>query len=709
VRLHLDFETRSAVTALGKAGVWNYSHHPTTDVWCACYAIDDGPIRVWLPGEAVPRDLREALKRGTVVAHNAMFEWHIIEFICAERYGWPTVELDRLDDTAARAAVQAIPRDLARAAPAMGIPLEKDMDGRRVMLQMAKPRRPRKGEDPTILYWWDDEDRLSRLIDYCKRDVEVERALDEKLMPLSKRESKLWLADARANLRGIRIDTELVEEADKLVRESLRRYGCLLSELTGGAVTAVTQHGRLIDWLQSHGVQTDSVAKDVVEELLGGGTAAMPPLARRVLEIRKEAAKSSTAKLDAFRQRVSADGRMRENLLYHGAGTGRWAGRGVQLQNLPRPELDAPGVTQAIQIIKRTDLSVDQRIERIEFLLGSAPTVVADCLRGCLIAENGHTLRVADYSNIEGRGGAWVAGENWKMEAFRAFDRGEGPDLYKVAAGGIFGIEPAEIGKDFRRQIGKVSELALQYEGGVGAYGSMAKVYGLDMGEHYQTIVSVADPDKVEYASKAHKTRGHRFDMPVEAWVASEVTKLAWREKHPRIKASWRGLEGAAIEAMDSPGVVATFRGVRYYRPTADEGPGTFLICQLPSKRCIYYPDPRVRESRTPWGTRKRQLTYMRTDPVTKKWLRAKAYGGLLFENVVQATARDVMAVAILRLEKAGYPVLLTIHDEIIAETPADKGSQHEFEALMAQRSKWAEGLPVAVEGFAAVRYKKAA
>lgn len=662
--LHLDFESRATVD-LKKTGVHKYATHPETDVWCCAWAIDDGPVRVWRPGEPLPDDLRDVLENGTVGAFNANFEWHIIEYICAPRYGWPRVAPERLDDTAARAAVQSLPRDLAGAAKALGLAVEKDDKGRRLMLQMMKPRKPRKDEDPEGLYWWDDEGRRARLEQYCVRDVEVERELDRVLLSLTDSEKKIWLLDFRANHRGIAVDLELVREADKVLKHSLAEYGRRLSRLTNGRVTTVTNHAALTAWLQDNDIATDSVGKEAVTAMLDGD---LPDHVRKVLTIRQEAAKSSTAKLKSFMLRTSDDGRMRDNLMYHGAGTGRWTAKGVQLQNLPRPSISKRDVLLAVEIIKDTSLSVADRAAQLEFLIGPVLTVISDILRSVLVAEAGKQLDVADYANIEGRVNAWGAGQDDKVELFRT-----GGKIYERMAAAIYGIPAGSVTKDSdERFLGKTAELGCGYQMGPGRFRDTCAEQGVEI--------------SAELAERTVET---------------------YREVNGRIKAFWYGLESTAIEAMRSPGVVAEYRGIQYLLPTQDMPGYGFLLARLPSGRCLFYPSPELRPTRTPWGEMKEQLTYMGVNQQTRKWERQSTYGGKLVENVVQAIARDLLAAAMYRLERAGYPIVLTVHDEIVAETPAGFGDAKEFERLMAKVPKWAAGCPVAVEGYRATRYRK--
>jgi DNA polymerase len=698
--LHLDLETRSTVTDLGKVGAVKYAQHPDTDVWCACFAIDDGSVQSWRPGQPVPSDLADGLRDPsvTVAAHNAAFEWLMIEHILSVRYGWSKVPTDRLDCTAVRAAVQSLPRSLGEAATVLGLEVEKDMAGRRLMLQMAKPRRI---EDDGAVVWWDDEERIARLVAYCKTDVEVERELDRILRPLSGQEKALWRLDFHMNnVRGVPVDKALIDRAETITQAGLTRRHQAMRRVTKGLVPKTSNNAKLVSWLRSQGVDTESVDKNNIDRLLKAED--VPESAREALLIRREAAKSSTSKLAAFRARLmdtSEGPRVFESLLHHGAGTGRWSGKGVQLQNLPRPSRPQEQVDQIIELLT-SDLSDQAVLDAIEWAHGPSPAAIADVLRGCIRAPDGQVLRVADYSNIEGRGLAWLAGEGWKLQAFRDFDAGTGPDLYKVAAAQVFGIEPSEVDKD-GRQIGKVLELACGYQGGVGAFESMAAIYGLQIGEHADAI-QAALPESVEQAIEAWGAFGKTSGINKRTWVCAEAVKRAWRDKHPATVQFWYDLEHSAMEAVESPGEKIACGPVVWLRK------GEWLACRLPSGRALYYPLPQVQTKETPWGSKTDQVTYMAVNSQTRKWSRVSAYGGLWSENITQATARDLLAEAMLRVEAAGREEsILTVHDEIIALADPSVGSQAEFEARMAETPSWAQCLPIAVEGYEAQRYRK--
>ena len=665
--LHIDFETRSIVD-LKKTGVYVYAADMSTDVWCAAYAVDDEPVKLWVPGIDVdqlpngkmwdgPDEVRRAIEEGwTVVAHNANFERAIWRDVLAKRYGWPEPKLTQWRCTMAMALAMGLPGSLENAAAATGIAFQKDMDGHATMMRMARPRRPRKGENPKGIYWFDDEDRKQKLYAYCKNDVEAERALEKKLVQLRPFEQKIWWLDQIINDRGVHVDVALCQAALKVVETAADWLDAEMAKITRGWVSACTNVGEITGWLRANGCpDVDSIAKSELDALLARHD--ISPTVRRVLELRKEAAKASVAKIDALLRGKNDDNRARGLCQYHAASTGRWGGRRFQPHNVKRPDLE--DVDGAIAAVGTGDANY------VQLVYDEPLAVVGDCLRGMVCAAPGRRLVAADFSNIEGRVQAWFGGEEWKLDAFRAFDAGTGHDLYKIAYARSFGIRPENVDKP-QRQIGKVMELALGYAGGVGAFQKMAVGYGVQVSN-----------DK------------------------ADELKIAWREAHPGIVAFWYDLERAAIRAVQNPGKPT------YCRQIAFRTAGSFCWMRLPSGRAICYPYPQIVQRPTPWGEMKPCFSYMGVNSYTRKWERCEAHGGVLFNNVVQGTARDVMAEAMVRVERAGYPVILTVHDEIVCERRIGEGSLPEFQQLMTTVPEWATGLPVAAGGFESLRYKK--
>lgn len=718
--LHIDFETRSAVD-LKKTGVHRYAEDPSTDVWCAAFAVDDGPVELWRMGDDFPFEVQAAFTYGwTIIAHNAAFERAIWAGVLAPRYGWPIPRLEWWQCTMAMALAMSLPASLGEAAAALGLEHRKDMTGHRLMMQMAKPRpKPRTGPDDGTLRWWDEPEKLERLYAYCATDVETERALEKRLLKLRPAEQALWHLDQRINDRGVQVDVRLCQAAQKVVDAVKIRADEEMIEVTGGEVVSVSATAQLAAFCNSEGMDGDSVAKDQVERMLIRDD--LTPALRRALEIRQEAGKAAVLKIPALLNGMCSDGRARGLLQFHGASTGRWAGRRFMPHNMKRPQ--AKDIPQAIETIlfSPTGRLIDAGdIDLVELCHGPALNVVGDCIRGMVCAAPDAVLDASDLANIEGRVLAWLAGEVWKIQAFREFDAKIGPDLYKLAYGRAFGVDPGAVGDDSQeRQVGKVMELALGYQGGVGAFLTMAKTYGVKIGDGYDSIMALAPATVAEQAEKGFVARGRASGVERKTWIAAETVKLLWRGAHPATCDLWNDVEDAAIDAVQSPGKVIHC-GKLQFRVA-----GSFLFMRLPSGRALCYPYPRIMRQKMPWKDRdgnpvfRPALTYKTVpnpsnmakivdDPTnTSRWARISTYGGSLVENAVQAIARDVMVEGMLRHEAAGYEIVLTVHDEVVAESPAGFGSSDEFSLLMAIVPEWADGLPVAAKGWRAERYRK--
>lgn len=664
--LHIDFETFSACD-LREAGLDNYANDPTTDVWCMAYALNDAPINMAVreafsygPGTEVGFHV---VNGGTVVAHNAAFELAIWNRIMVPLYGWPELKPEQVQCTMAMAYAMSLPGALERAAPALGIDERKDAAGGRVMLQMSRPREIKP--NGTIV-WWDDPVKLQQLYDYCKQDVEVERALHKRLLGLPGRERDLWLLDHRINSRGVAVDRPAVESAIAVVESEQHRLNLEMRRVTNNAVATCSAVGQLGDWIRYRGVTMPGVAKaDVLDALAGPD---LPADVAHALRLRQEAAKTSTAKLSKMLSAASSDGRLRGMFAYHGASTGRWAARRVQLHNLPRPKLKQPEIEGVIAILGKP-LTPGHKARLIEMLYGPPLDIISSCLRGFICAGPGNDLIAGDFANIEGRGIAWLAGEEWKLKAFRAQDAGTGPGIYELAYARAFSCPPSEVVGE-KRQVGKVMELALGYQGGVGAFQTMAKAYN----------VIVSDETADDF-------------------------KVRWREAHPKIVQFWYDLENAALEAVRNPRQIFSVRQGRiFFRLN-----GSFLWCRLPSGRNICYPYPKLKERETPWGEMKEQVHYMTVDGTTNKWVETHAYGGKWAENITQAISRDILAHAMTELEKRHYDVVLHVHDEAVTEVPetAAASTETNVRRIMEMTPPWATGFPIKVEVWRGKRYRK--
>ena len=661
----IDGETYSTVD-LRKKGLHLYAEHPDTNVWCVCFAIDDGPIGTWLPPQPCPPALVQLVRSGGELwAHNAAFEREIWTRILTPRYGWPLPRYEQWHCTLAAAYAMALPGALDSASNALGLTLAKDADGYALMLRMARPRRYDDNGRP--VWWNDDPARLAKLVAYCQQDVEVERAIHGRLIELRAQERQVWLLDQIINDRGILIDRPLCETAKALVEAELKVLNREIVEVSDRSISTVNTVAQISAYCRDQGVDdVTSIAADAVEKLLVRDD--LPEKVRRVLEIREQASLSSVKKIEALLQGACADGRVRGLLQYHAASTGRFAGRRFQPQNLKRPVNH--NQDQLIELIRTGKASI------IKMLAGSVLEVVSDVLRGLIVAAPGQAFYAADYSNIEGRVMAWLAGETWKIDAFEAYDMGEGPDIYKLAYARSFHI-PIEAITSEQRQVGKVLELSLQYQGGRGAFQTMARGYG----------VKVSDQ-------------------------RADALKDAWREAHPRVVALWPQVEKMAIRAVDRPDDIIVCGKLSFRKA------GSFLFMRLPSGRLLTYPYPKVMNLPTPWGEQKRALTFKSQinpsnagqvieDPGnSKNWARISTYGGMLAANSVQAIARDIMVQAMLRVEAAGYPLVLTVHDELVSEAPAGRDIA-KFRELMEARPQWGADIPIVAKAWTGDRYRK--
>ena len=653
--LHLDLETRSTVD-LPKSGPYVYAEHPTTDVWVACWAIDDEPVQAWAPGAPAPDRLRAHIEAGLpVAAHNYAFEYVIVNQVLAPRHGWPALTVEQGICTAAMASAMALPRSLDQAAAAVGLDIGKDMAGRRLMLQMSRPRRVEN--DGTIVWWDQDFEKMARLVAYCVQDVEVERQLAKRLRPLSRKETEVFRLDLRMNSRGVQVDRGLVEAAQQAAGRIQQRLHGELYDVTRGAVTRTTKVQDLLEWVRRRGVQTENLDKYAIAAALDDPD--LPADVVRALRIRQEAGKSSTSKYKAFVDRTSADGRLRDNLMYHGASTGRWSGRGVQLQNLPRPALKAKHIQQAIEDVMSADV-----VDRLEMFYPSPMQALSDLVRSCLVAKPGHDLIFADFNAIEARVLAWLAGQEDLLHLFQT----DG-DAYLDMAAEIYNLDVARMTKDTHpgeRQLGKTAVL------GCG--------YGMGRPKFRDTCAKVGVTITQELADRAVD---------------------AYRGKNAAIVDFWYRMEEAAVAAV-------RYGGVRQCRGVAFQVNGSFLRMRLPSGRLLYYAYPKFGEfARADGKTKSECLTFMGVNSLTKKWERQDTYGGKLVENCTQAVARDLMAEAMLRLDAAGYPLVLSVHDEVIAEAPEAFGSTDDFIRIMTETPAWAAGCPVRAEGVRSKRYRK--
>jgi DNA polymerase len=672
--LFLDLETRSTVD-LRKTGAYVYASDPSTSVTVARLALGmEEPIE-WRPGWDLPERYRAALDSPMVqiVAHNAQFERLIIEHVLHPRHGWPLILSEQFICTMARARAQALPASLDGAGMALGLPIKKDGDGWRLMLQMCKPRRTSDGS----LAWWEDEDRLTRLSDYCSTDVKVERQVYRSTAALPQPELDVWDLTEVMNDRGVRFDLGFVAAASIVAEETVKLLNHDMNLFTVGVVKTASNVGALKQWLMKRGVDLapppDLVREgellDDLEEADEDGDEKIPDLRRRdiqrliadprvglleksVLRCRLEAGKISVKKLAAISDRADADGRVRGLLSYHGASTGRYISQGLQVQNFPRDVVhDWEGHRELL----------DHGAAMVDAIAGPPLDVISKMLRGAIIPAEGHEIAAGDFASVEAVGVAWLSGQDDLVEAFRAKRK-----VYEEIGARVYGVDPATVTKDSRaRFVGKTLVLGCGYQ----------------MGWHKFRETCIAQASVLLAPEEAERAVG------------------VYRETYAHIPLLWRDMNQAAIDAVRHPGQATAVAGGRI-RFRQDR---KWLRLRLPSGRYLWYAQPLVETGR--FGND--CVSYMAVNSLNKKWERQQTYGGRLTENAVQGLCRDLLVHAALRLEREGYRPLTLIHDEVVCEPPIGFGSVDSMCAIMSELPAWAEGFALRAEGARGPRYSK--
>lgn len=682
--IYIDFETYNDVPI----NVGTYRYTASCEAMLAAYALDDGPVGVWdlTAGAPMPGDLEYALRDTDepIVAHNAQFD----RLVLRHALDVP-VALERWRCTMARALAHSLPGGLDALSEILGLPQDqkKLKDGRRLVQLFCKPRpassKIRRATRQTHPAEW------AQFVEYARVDVVAMRELDRRLPVWNYRgeELALWHLDQRVNDRGVAIDLEFARAAIRAVEREQKRLAGEVRERTGGVVGSATQRDQLLAHvLEAYGVELPDLQAATLERRTADPD--LPIELRELLGLRLEASTTSTSKYGALVRATSDDGRLRGTLQFCGAArTGRWAGRVFQPQNLPRPAHEYAEVEDFIRAAKA---------DVVDLVEGDVMALAASSIRSTIVAPPGRKLVVCDLANIEGRMAAWLAGERWKLDAFRAYDAGTGPDLYKLAYARAFRIRPEEVSKS-ERQIGKVMELMLQYEGGVGAFLTGAATYRIDLDAMAETALPAVPADVREESEQFlawyRKEKRPTFGLSERAFITCDALKRLWRRQHPGIVALWPELREACIAAVVSPGVR---QPCGRFVVQVD---GAWMRIRLPSGRVLCYPSPRADDG---------AVSYMGVHQYTRKWQRLKTYGGKLLENVTQAASRDVLAEGMREAETAGYQVVLTVHDEIVAEAPDTPAyTARDLAERMSIAPPWADGLPLAAAGFETYRYRK--
>ncbi|EOI2369671.1 DNA polymerase [Klebsiella aerogenes] len=677
------------------------------EVMLFAWAIDDEPVSVWdlTAGEPIPSRLRKAIADPDTILyfHNSHFDRTVLRHAMPEFA--PPVE--RWRDTMVQALAHSLPGALGALCEVLGVPQDKakDKEGKSLIQLFCKPRpknsKLRRATSKTHPAEW------QRFVAYAGLDIEAMREVYKRLPKWNYQgaELALWHRDQRVNDRGVCMDVQLAQAAIEAVDLEQKRLAKRTQVMTDGEVQAATQRDAMIKHIvESYGVELPDMQRSTLERRIADPD--LPSPVKELLAIRLQASTTSTSKYKSLMKGISSDGRLRGTLQFCGASrTGRWAGRLFQPQNLPRPTLEQERIDEGIEALKSgcADLLFDNVME-----------LTSSALRGCIMAPAGKKLVVSDLSNIEGRKLAWLAGEQWKLDAFRAYDtlildqsgapiwdaaakdyKRRGPDLYKLAYAKAFNITPEEVTK-YQRQIGKVMELGLGFGGGVAAFLTFALVYGLDL-EELATAALPNIPRDVQREAKSwydeSVKRKATYGLSERVFIACDSLKRLWRRAHPETCDFWYQLERTVRAAIATP-KKTLYCG--YLKVRRD---GAWLRIQLPSGRALCYPSPSIEKG---------NITYMGINSYSRKWQRLKTYGGKLVENVTQAAARDVLAGNMPLIENAGYNIVLTVHDEVICEAPdTDDYTDAALSSLLSTNPEWAPDIPLNAGGFEAYHYRK--
>lgn len=674
----LDYETRSEL-ALKEFGAYEYAKHPSTRIMCASIRVGtrqelaeqienskrwrkQNPDKPFYANPFRPRyffgikdfggfdfvqplsELKKYLAESgrTLLAHNATFEQLITRFVLQLE-----TEIDRWACTATFAAALALPRNLEGACAALGLDIQKDMTGNRLVKKYCKPRKASKNNPDK---YFSDRNEIQRIIEYCGNDVDAETELFLKVPPLNNTERKIWKLDQKINFKGVRVDRETVGKTLTMIDQESRNLIRETQTITKGAVKSPRQIAELSRWVHRQGATLFNLQAKTISDFL---EVSPETDVTKVLRIRQAISKTSTAKYEALEKRSRTDGRIRDLLLYHAASTGRWGGKGFQPQNLPR------GV-KGISSIHATEYLKTGDLELVRFLFGSPMDVFSTCIRSMLQSSEGRLFYCADFNAIEARVLFWLAGHRKGIEAFL-----KDLDQYVDLAVDIYGLSHISAVTEWQRDLGKRAFLGCGY--GMGW--------------------------------KKFKMTCTQWGQPVEDEIAQTAVSV-YREKHYLVPLLWKNYERAAIHAVLHPRKIFSINKTKWFVKD------NFLFCELPSGRRLAYYGPKIKYEKTPWGEPAPKLYHWGVDSYTHKWVFSSTYGGALTENVTQAIARDLMAEAMLRIDSAGFDIVLSVHDELLTENKPGKDIKA-FEALMSELPAWAAGCPVKSKGWSGERYRK--
>ena len=668
MKMYIDTETYSTIPIDFGA----HKYHTQSEVLLVTWAVEYNSVEIWdrTLNPIVPHDLLDAIEQcDEIWSHNAQFDRLALQKILP-------IPLEKWRCMMVRAYAHSLPGSLGELGKVLG--LKEDQTklkvGKALIKLFCLPSKT--GRSVGV----DHPEKWATFCDYAKQDVEALRALDGRIPHYNFiRELAVWHLDQKINDRGFQIDMSFVDAAIKAVELNKAYADSTIFEATGGEVEDTGSRVDLLKYIQKvYGISLASLATDSIEKLLRDS---IPEEMKTLQRVRHNAAKSSVLKYETLKNCV-VEGRMRGTLQYNGASrTGRWAARLFQPQNLPRGSISSDSEIEArIREVKRGDIV--------------SMSTLSDVLRGTIISGRGKKLIVADLSNIEGRVLAWLAREDWKLQAFRACDEGRGEDIYKLSIARSLGKDVAEVTKE-ERQIGKVQELAMGYGGGVGSFATFAKAYNVDLAKFKIHVDPTIHEQAVINYNAVRKDKTKLYGLSESVFITCETLKIMWREAHPKTVRFWAGIQGAVMNTLRGNGEIP-FKVGRIQVGKKEK----WVYIDLPSGRRLYYFEPMITEGG--------EITYRGTNQFTRKFEYIRTYGGKFTENIVQALSCHILKDSLQNFEDAGYPLVLTVHDEIIVE-PEDTHEKtlEEVIRIFSTPPGWCSDLPLNGAGFETYRYRK--
>lgn len=645
--LHIDYETYSEVD-IKKVGGAYYARHPSTEILCLSWAMNDDKVKLFIPGQSDKKFLKALAKADFVAGHNVTFEYSITKHVATRQLGWPEIPQEKLICTAALSSYRGLPRSLDGCAKALGLIEQKDPRGQRLIMKLCKPRNPSQKNPDTR---WTPEtapEDFRDFYDYCIQDTKTEREIHRALGELPDYEKQVWQMDFSMNQRGIPVNKKILKRAVKAVE--YLTVNLEKKAVEGKPFDSVGQRQKVLDWCEMLGYKLADFTAPTLEEAVNDPHC--PRDVKQVLVARQQCSRTSLKKFDAMLRALCDDHTVKGCFIYHGAHTGRWTGSLIQPQNLPRPTITEEEIDKVMGYLHKKQYH--------KLLKFDDPTgALVSCIRAMIQPEEDSLFFASDYSNVEGRVLFCVAQCLTGIKVFR-----KNRDLYKEMATRIYDIKYSEVNGEQRR-IGKLAILGLGYQMGAPKFRATCASKGVDI--------------TIEF---------------------SEQVVEAYRALYPEVKELWYSCEQTAKTAIMNPGKVYRVNKYVAYKYT-----GHTLLCQLPSKRLIHYPFATIKPMKAPWGGTKETIVYKSYDK--GQFRDTKTFGGSLVENIIQAICRDLLVHAQFNLEAQDYLTRMTIHDELVLSK--QKGSVKQVTQIMVDLPEWAadDEWPIKAESWKGRRFRK--